>query len=85
LRNGLDNCPNSCIVIHKGRHKAFREAKETKQMKLYTNAKNQIVCDSHASIELKEIRRPIETLEIWAMIQERQEHFSKFCIECNKA
>ena len=54
-------------------------------MKLYTNAKNEIVCDSHASIELKEIRRPIATLEIWAMIQERQEHFSKFCIECNKA
>jgi len=30
--NGLDKQLNSCIVIHKGRHKAFREAKETKQM-----------------------------------------------------
>lgn len=54
-------------------------------MKLYANAKNEIVCDTHASESLKEIRNPFTTLEVWAMIQERQEHFSKFCIECNKA
>jgi hypothetical protein len=72
-------------VIHiRKNHTGSERSKGNKAMKLYQKAKNNIVCDLHASDELKEILVPLSTLQVWDLIQKRQEHFSKFCVECNK-
>ena len=51
-------------------------------MKIYKNADNKLVCDTHASDELKQIRLPLSTLQVWELVRTYQKHFSEFCVEC---